>query len=385
MVTEHTIVDLFCGCGGFGLGAELAGFRSIVGIDIDSTLQSAYKMNFPNSRVFASDISKMDESTWRLILNTTKIDGVIGGPPCQGYSRMGLSNENDPRRSLIKDFFRTVNIIYPKFFIMENVEGLLDKKNKKELDNALSILNKDYKVLEPMILDASNYGAPTKRKRVIVVGYLPQHFIALNRENFTNSKFQYITVKDAIYDLGKPVPQVKDISNYGWGKYRKLKKISNYALEMRKSPPQGIGNDLFINKMNEGIVSGFYDTTHAPNIIERYLELEPGKIDTISKSKKLQWNGFCPTLRAGTGADKGSFQAVRPIHPQQGRVITVREAARLQGFPDWFGFHHTKWHSFRMIGNSVSPIFSKALLSIIKENIISENTAITKLEENINA
>jgi DNA (cytosine-5)-methyltransferase 1 len=137
--------------------------------------------------------------------------------------------------------------------------------------------------------------------------------------------------------------------------------------------------------MNEGIVSGFYDTTHAPNIIERYLELEPGKIDTISKSKKLQWNGFCPTLRAGTGADKGSFQAVRPIHPQQGRVITVREAARLQGFPDWFGFHHTKWHSFRMIGNSVSPIFSKALLSIIKENIISENTAITKLEENTNA
>lgn len=107
---------------------------------------------------------------------------------------------------------------------MENVEGLLDKKNKKELDNALSILNKDYKVLEPMILDASNYGAPTKRKRVIVVGYLPQHFIALNRENFTNSKFQYITVKDAIYDLGKPVPQAKDISNYGWGKYRKLKK-----------------------------------------------------------------------------------------------------------------------------------------------------------------
>ncbi|KAA1337570.1 DNA cytosine methyltransferase, partial [Escherichia coli] len=72
-----------------------------------------------------------------------------------------------------------------------------------------------------------------------------------------------------------------------------------------------------------------------------------------------------PTLRAGTGADKGSHQAVRPLHPDSGRVITVREAARLQGFPDWFCFHPTKWHSFRMIGNSVSPIVSKAILSKI--------------------
>lgn len=131
MVTEHTIVDLFCGCGGFGLGAELAGFRSIVGIDIDSTLQSAYKMNFPNSRVFASDISKMDESTWRLILNTTKIDGVIGGPPCQGYSRMGLSNENDPRRSLIKDFLEQLILFTQSFLLWKMLKVCWIKKTKK--------------------------------------------------------------------------------------------------------------------------------------------------------------------------------------------------------------------------------------------------------------
>ncbi len=94
--------------------------------------------------------------------------------------------------------------------------------------------------------------------------------------------------------------------------------------------------------------------------------LNPGQQDKVSKSSKLDIDGFCPTLRAGTDNTKGSFQAVRPIHPSQPRVITPREAARLQGFPDWFQFHETKWHSFRQIGNSVCPIVGEKVLSAIK-------------------
>src|SRR3546814_16995927 len=92
--------------------------------------------------------------------------------------------------------------------------------------------------------------------------------------------------------------------------------------------------------------------------MDRFIETAQGKVEPVSHYPKLAWSGQCPTLRAGTGAEKGSFQAMRPIHPTQPRVITVREGARLQGFPDWFMFHPTKWHSFRMIGNSVSPIVS---------------------------
>ncbi|MCL0160516.1 DNA cytosine methyltransferase, partial [Klebsiella pneumoniae] len=84
--------------------------------------------------------------------------------------------------------------------------------------------------------------------------------------------------------------------------------------------------------------------------------------DKISRSQRLDPNGFCPTLRAGTGSDKGSYQAVRPIHPTQARVIAPREAARFHGFPVWFRFHPTKWHRFRQIGNSVSPLVSEAML-----------------------
>lgn len=110
------------------------------------------------------------------------------------------------------------------------------------------------------------------------------------------------------------------------------------------------------------MVSGFLGTIHTDEIINRYKKLSFGETDKISRSQRLNPNGFCPTLRAGTGSDKGSYQAVRPIHPTQARVITPREAARLQGFPDWFRFHPTKWHSFRQIGNSVSPLVAEAML-----------------------
>lgn len=138
---------------------------------------------------------------------------------------------------------------------------------------------------------------------------------------------------------------------------------------MRALPPCGLGSKLAVEKLNQGIVSGNYETKHTNLVAQRYASIKPGKSDKISKSKRLEWEGFCPTLRAGTGSDRGSYQAVRPLHPKMGRVITVREAARLQGFPDWFLFHPTKWHSSRMIGNSVPPLLSQAILKILKSKI----------------
>ena len=112
---------------------------------------------------------------------------------------------------------------------------------------------------------------------------------------------------------------------------------------------------------------GASETRHSKKVIERYSEIKQGETDRFSKSRRIDPDGFCPTLRAGTGRDKGSYQAVRPLHPTENRVITPREAARLQGFPDWFQFHPTKWHSFRQIGNSVSPILAEYILSVIKK------------------
>lgn len=365
MKLNPTIVDLFCGCGGFGLGAELAGFRTIAAVDIDPTLQSAYKRNFPETHVLNGDLSKLDEESWRMILNGVEVDGVIGGPPCQGYSRMGKSDKEDPRRTLLSHFFRNVNIINPKFFIMENVEGLMDDRNVYELVNALKVLDKKYTVLDPMIIDASLYGAPTKRKRVILIGYDPLALPLLTTDDFLSEGSLITTVADAISDLASPIAQSKDKHDFGWASYSKTDEISAYAQRMRALPRKGLGWNESLEKLSSGLVSGYFDTKHTASVQKRYAETEPGMVDKISRAKKLAWDGLCPTLRAGTGSDKGSHQAVRPLHPEQPRVISVREAARLQGFPDWFVFHPTKWHSFRMIGNSVSPIVSQLILSLI--------------------
>ena len=363
------IVDLFCGCGGFGLGAKQAGFEVVVAVDIDPTLQSAYKRNFPNTRVETGDLSLMGKSEWGTLLGNQKIDGVIGGPPCQGYSRMGKSNPDDPRRSLIRHFFRTVNIISPKFFVMENVEGLLDSKNVQELLDAVSLADKKYVVLPPTIVDASKFGAPTKRKRVVVIGYDPLALKTLTELEILDINETQVTVRDAIWDIGDPVAQDKDKDNFGWGRYRKNVLPSKYAIKMRSKPGNSLGWDAALEHLDMGFVSGNFDTTHLPEVCARYGSIQPGQTDPVSRAKKLSWDGMCPTLRAGTGSDKGSHQAVRPLHPSKPRVITVREAARLQGFPDWFCFHNTKWHSFRMIGNSVSPLVSEGVLSLIYKKL----------------
>jgi DNA (cytosine-5)-methyltransferase 1 len=363
------IVDLFCGCGGFGLGAKQAGFDVVIAVDIDKTLQSAYERNFPNTKVINADLSKMESNDWGDLLGGQEIDGVIGGPPCQGYSRMGKGDVNDPRRSLLGHFFRTVNIISPKFFVMENVEGLLDEKNAKELFDAIKIADKKYTVLAPIVVDASKFGAPTKRRRVVVIGYDPLRVNEISANEILTIDNEAVTVKDAIRDIGEPICQQKDAANFGWAKYRKVKILSSYAIKMRSSPKRGLGWSIANENLKQGRISGNFDTIHLPEVMARYGSITPGQTDPVSRSKRLAWSGVCPTLRAGTGADKGSYQAVRPLHPHMPRVITVREAARLQGFPDWFCFHNTKWHSFRMIGNSVSPLVSEAILNVIFQKV----------------
>lgn len=365
------IVDLFCGCGGFGLGAELAGFHTIAAIDIDSTLQSAYKYNFPNTRVINDDLSKMNRNSWELILNNQNIDVVIGGPPCQGFSRMGIGDLNDPRRTLINDFFRHINILLPKFFVMENVEGLLDKKHFEVLNQAIESLDKRYKVLSPFIVNASDFGVPTKRKRVFVIGYDENIVEPIEIKLFSVQNTR-VTVKDALSDLPSPLKENSHKTEFGWKTYKTSQNLSIYAQQMRKMPAKHLGNIEARQKLAQNLTSGHFNTHHMKVVQDRYAALQQGGVDQISKSKRLEWNGLCPTLRAGTGSDKGSYQAVRPIHPDEPRVITVREAARLQGFPDWFCFHPTKWHSFRMIGNSVSPLVSFHIMKLIKAKLTQD-------------
>jgi DNA (cytosine-5)-methyltransferase 1 len=365
-----SVIDLFCGAGGFSLGAAQAGFRPLIGIDIDSDLLSSYRLNFPNARALEADISELDRFAWKEILRGVRPSAVIGGPPCQGFSRMGKRSNDDVRNQLIGCFMDQVCLLQPAFFIMENVEGLLDAAFAKILEAALAKVHGLYKIVGPLRINAADVGVPTDRRRVVVVGYDPQRIAPLCEKDFEFGTKVEATIKDAIADL--PSPNETDDGHFGWKRYPSNQSsvaISRYANQMRQPLPKGVGWETALLRLSRGQVSGFHRTSHTSEVSRRFEKIAPGTADKVSRYLRLSWEGRCPTLRAGTGAERGSFQAARPIHPDRPRVVTVREAARLQGFPDAFVFHRTKWHSFRMLGNSVSPPVAKSIMAVIRKKM----------------
>ncbi|MFW0753185.1 DNA cytosine methyltransferase [Pseudomonas sp. H11T01] len=342
-----TLLDLFSGCGGLTLGSHNAGYTTALAVDVDPILSSSFGLNFPSTPFLNADVTSLKQPILKSLLPDS-VDGVVGGPPCQGFSGMGKSLPDDPRRTLLGEFFRIVSIVKPAFFVMENVPGLMFPNNKHVLDAAILSLGSRWEIVGPIILDASDFGAPTKRRRVFVFGFDKRKMRVPTLKDVIACDATSVSVHDAIGDLKTTFRNSDDIDRWHYGP---SSSISEYASKLRT--PSGVftGNQL---------------TEHRPETITRFASVPQGGVDPVGKYKRLSWDGLCPTLRAGTGSDKGSYQAVRPLHPVENRVITPREAARLQGFPDSFVFHSTVWHSCRMIGNSVSPIIAEKLLSNIR-------------------
>ena len=363
------IINLFSGAGGFSLGAKRAGFDIAGSVEIDPRAISVYERNFPNTSPWQKDISSISatEILQTFDLQVGKIDGIIGGPPCQGFSHMGQNDSEDPRNKLFIRFFEIVNDATPKFFLAENVPGILSEKNAQFVEQALSKVEKKYKILKPMKLVAKEFGVPTTRKRVFFFGYLEDEINSIESTEFKATNAKPVCVKDALKGLRRKIDPLWLTEKEGWKKITKNVE-GVFGSKLYDRIPNGVGDTEAITRLKKkNEVSGCLGTRHSDRVLNRYSKIKPGEIDHVSKSRRLNSKGFCPTLTAGTDSDKGSYQAVRPLHPTENRVITPREAARLQGFPDWFQFHPTKWHSFRQIGNSVSPILAEHILSVIKK------------------
>jgi len=353
---DLNLLDLFCGCGGLSLGARRAGLIPVLSVDIDKVLSSSYDVNFGPGTLINRDLMEYGPQHAVEELKGQSVDVIVGGPPCQGFSVMGKSDASDPRNMLLARFFEYVAFFKPKFFMMENVPGLGTEGNLHVLRKALRIVPDNYIVLEPLLLNAADFGAATSRSRLIVIGYDPAHLSTLSAIEIARPTVgRRGTVRDAISDLPSPN------SSKEWLSYNTDVDLSDYAKVLRQNEVFGSSN-VARGKLESGFLNGFQDTKHTPKVVDRFSKLKQGDRDPISKYQKLTWDRPSHVLRAGTGSDRGSFQAARPIHPSEPRVITVREAARIQGFPDWFQFHPTKWHSHRMIGNSVSPPFAEAIL-----------------------
>lgn len=366
-MTSNAVIDLFCGAGGFALSAHFAGFNPILAVDVDSDLTSSFNRNFPGIRLLLCDLATLDpQNALQIVgLKPGELSGILGGPPCQGFSTIGKKDPEDARNTLIWHFFRFVEGALPKFFVLENVPGIL---KCSFLNAGLDRVRPYYQFVGPVNLDAADYGAATHRKRVFVIGYRKEYVDPLSVPDLQAAKRPPATVRQALHDL-PPLSSASVFEDgHHWARYPQEPDAGDagkYARKARKAPAFGLADRTLRGMFSRGLVSGFATTRHTREILERFAGIAPSESDRISKCVRLKWEDRAPVLRAGTGKDKGSYQSIRPIHPEENRVICVREAARLQGFPDWFLFHPTKWHSFRMIGNSISPVVGEAILRAI--------------------
>jgi DNA (cytosine-5)-methyltransferase 1 len=372
-------VDLFAGAGGMSLGFEQAGFDVLAAVEIDPIHCATHEYNFPFWTVLCRDITQITGAEIRnqSAIGDRDIDVVFGGPPCQGFSLIGKRVVDDPRNSLVFHFLRVVLELKPKFFVMENVRGLAVGKQQKILETLIEEFRlKGYQVEENyQVLNAVCYGVPQARERLFLLGAredfeLPKYPQPITQPARLNSfKYKNLsnlptapTVWDAIGDLPE-VEHYPELLRKDWV-IAECRESSHYALVLRAI--EQLQDDYsYEREYNLQILSSSMRTRHTVETIRRFKETRHGETEKISRFHKLHPDGICNTLRAGTNQHNGAFTSARPIHPFTPRCITVREAARLHSYPDWFRFHATKWHGFRQVGNSVPPLLAKAVAAEI--------------------
>ncbi|TXT24240.1 MAG: DNA-methyltransferase Dcm [Gallionellaceae bacterium] len=357
-------IDLFAGAGGLSLGFEQAGFDVAAAVEIDPIHCATHKFNFPNSAVVCVSVANVtgDEIRRKAGLSNADIDVVFGGAPCQGFSLMGKRAFDDPRNQLVFHFVRLVSELRPKYFVFENVKGLTLGRHVEFLRELVAALgNTGYDVASPhQVLNAADFCIPQDRQRLFVIGARS----GLSEPNYPKPLDRRITVWEAIGDL-PDADQFEELNTADEVR-AKWETEASYARKLRglESDPTDFS---YGREFDANILTSSLRTGHTEISRQRFMSTEHGKTEPVSRFRKLPPGGLCNTLRAGTDSARGAFTSPRPIHPFLPRVITVREAARLHSYPDWFRFHSTKWHGFRQIGNSVPPLLGRAVASgIIK-------------------
>lgn len=305
--SPYRVLSLFTGCGGLDLGFEEAGAETVTAVDNDFESCKTLRYNRPGWNVFEGDIrdySPIDQD----------IDIVIGGPPCQGFSSAGKGDPNDPRNYLWHEYMRIVKEVEPRAIVLENVSALTHKKNGDHLTGIMAALEEYGYTFALDVLNAADFGVPQARRRLVVIGL---------REGTPSmptptTPSEPLTVRSALADLeGK------------------------YSEHFSHVPPK-----------------------HAPHVADRWAKLAPGETDPNYRRARLDPDKPSTTIRAGGGyGPNGNHLAGfhPPIHPWHPRQLTVREAARIQSFPDTWLFRGSKTAQGRQVGNAVPVNLAKAI------------------------
>lgn len=346
-------VDIFSGAGGLSLGAEMAGYEIRMAVEKDRNAAETYRRNHPNTLVIEDDIHNILPRERLFLRSGESVTIVFGGPPCQGFSTSNTMTRNmqNPNNSLFEEFLRFVSDLNPEWFLFENVEGFLHFENGKIVNLIEQCFNEMGYMVKHKVLWASDYGVPQRRNRFFMVG---------NRFGidfvFPNPSGPKITVNDAIGDLPDLLNgQMSDSLPY------KLpaKYASAYARKMRIGSRRSRQN---------------YVSRNEDYVIERYHHISQGQNWRAIPDELMQNYANIANCHSGIYkrliADEPSivisnYRKNMLIHPFQDRGLSVREAARLQSFPDKFVFYGSLMHIQQQIGNAVPPLLAKAVFDRI--------------------
>jgi len=347
---EVLALDLFAGAGGFSLGAYLAGIRVVAAIEWDKYACRTYRSNLletglTKAHLFEQDITQLDPAEVKAAagLSVMHCDILLGGPPCQGFSAHRLNNSgvSDPRNALLLRYFEYVRVLRPTFFLVENVPGLLWPKHKKFVEAFYDLAEAaDYGVLEPTIINARDYGVPQNRRRVFLLGYdrrrtsRPSSWppSATHCPPESDSKLPRWRAASTAFDQPVLRGDPNDIH---------MRHGEALLETFARTPPNGgsrsqSGRVLPCHEQHEG----HYDVY--------------GRIDPSAPA---------PTMTtACINPSKGRF-----VHPIENHGITLRQAARLQSFPDWFNFEGGIMAGGVQVGNAVPVALAQALLAPLRD------------------
>lgn len=366
----HRIIDLFAGCGGLSKGFEDAGFKTVLAVEKDLWASDTYRHNHPHTTVLNGAV---EEQNLKEFIEG-KIDGIVGGPPCQGFSLSGNRDPNDPRNSMFVHFAKAVDDFRPKFLLMENVPGILSATNANKesvKDIIIKVLSDIGYNIAFQTLDASEHGVPQKRKRVF--------FIGTRKELNIDPRLLYPEPKNTIVSVLEAISDLPDLDRKNRGQ-ETAPYIKNPTTQYQKTMREGsqeLHNHVCMR--------------HTERLVNRFKQIKPGqsvadvspehsavkrgnakvKSGKVFSQNNMRVHGDqpCPTIPA-------SFQS-NFVHPTQDRNFTAREGARLQSFPDSYIFKGKRtlmsWEKnlsqYNQIGNAVPPLLAKSIAEMIMRNI----------------
>ncbi|QUH26416.1 DNA cytosine methyltransferase [Serpentinicella alkaliphila] len=346
------IIDLFCGAGGLSKGFELVGFESILALDKWPDAIATYNYNRENKVGISMDIHDYTNEKLLHLLNSNTVEGIIGGPPCQGFSLVGTRDTNDFRNNLYLEYVRFVDIVKPSFFVLENVKGLLSLGKgiyRDDIINRFGNLgyNVNYKLLK-----ASDYGVPQARERVFFVGLKNDIFNETFFDFDRIEKSELVTTKDALSDL----PTLREETESE--KYQSMPK-NKFQYWVRQ---------------NSNKVTNHVKTLHTEKTIS-IISLVPdgGSIRDLPPEyyKVRNYNNAFRRMDSTLPSNTIDCGHRNYFHYEENRIPTARESARIQSFPDNYYFNGSKTSQYTQIGNAVPPLLAYAVAKVIKEELIN--------------